>query len=60
MRLFARVLLLEGHDEVAAEAAAAYERLHAKLGAPGADEEEGGSSTRSEGRTSAVSQTAGK
>ncbi len=34
MRLFARVLCLEGHDDLAAEATAAFERLVAKVPLP--------------------------
>lgn len=41
MRLFARVLFLEGHQEMAAEAAAALERLVRELGDPEAEEEGG-------------------
>jgi hypothetical protein len=46
MRLFARVLCLEGFDELAAEAADALARLVARLGDPG--EETGGEETGEE------------
>jgi hypothetical protein len=39
MRLFARVLCLEGYEELAADATAAFERLVAKLGEPNTEDE---------------------
>ena len=40
MRLFARVLCLEGYDDLASDAAAALDRLIAILGDPGEEEVE--------------------
>ena len=41
MRLFARVLCLEGFDDLAANAAGSLQRLIAVLGDPGEDEDDG-------------------